>query len=185
MDKIKRCTWAKNKVYIDYHDNYWCKKLTDENALFELLILESQSVGLSFWQVWDKRDEYNKYFDFKNIKNIISINDAYIDSLLTNSNLIKNRNKLHSIILNAKAYFKLINDYTSLSEFIWNNPLWKNEINKTNKTSTIENSTSKLMSKILKKYGFKFVGSITIFSYLQAIGFYNDHQKDCFMYHKN
>lgn len=182
MNKNDRCKWAKNDIYIEYHDNVWGKKMDDEAKMFELFILETQSVGLSFWQIYAKKDEYNKYFDFKNPKNNINISNHQIESLLSNSKLIKNKNKLLSIIENSKAYLKLKQDYNSFSNFIWNNPEWLNQIGKTNYETTIKNETSNKICKILKQYGFKFIGSITIFSYLQAIGFYNDHQKCCKFY---
>lgn len=179
-----RCSWAKNKVYIDYHDNTWGKILKDEAKMFELLILESQSVGLSFWQVLAKKDEYNKYFDFKNPINNLKIQKEDINNIIKNSNLIKNKNKLLSIIDNSKAYLKLKSKYGGLSNFIWNNKEWSSEIGKTNDDNIIKNNTSDKITKILKEFGFKFIGSITIFSYLQAIGFYYDHQKNCKYYKK-
>lgn len=179
-----RCSWAKNKIYIEYHDNIWGKILKDEAKMFELLILESQSVGLSFWQVLAKKDEYNKYFDFKNPINNLKIQKEDINNIMKNSNLIKNKNKLLSIINNSKAYLKLKSKYEGLSNFIWNNKEWSSEIGKTNSDDIVKNNTSDKITKILKEFGFKFIGSITIFSYLQAIGFYYDHQKNCKYYKK-
>lgn len=177
-----RCSWATTKTYQEYHDNFWGKKCYDETFLFEMLILESQSTGLSFWLVWSKKEEYEKYFDFKNPVNNLNINESQINNLLQSSNLIKNKLKIKSIINNSKAYLNLIAKYESLKKYLWDNPNLKD--NKTNPINTVKNKISDYIYKEFKQLGFSFLGSITIFSYLQAIGFYNDHDPNCFCYKK-
>lgn len=177
---MQRCSWAKTKTYIEYHDNYWGKQINDESYLFELLILESQSTGLSFGLVWSKRKEYQKYFDFKNPINNLNIDQTQINKMLSDSNLIKNKLKLKSIINNSKAYLKLKEQYGSLQNYLFNNPNLKDK--KRNPMHITTNRISDYIYKEFKQLGFSFLGSVTIFSYLQAIGFYNDHQPNCFCY---
>ena len=178
MNNKKRCSWAKTKHYIQYHDNFWGKPNHDDKYLFKLLCLETQSIGLGFSVILSKEQEYEKAFDFSNIKKISQMNEADIDEIIKKYNVIKYKAKLKAIIANAKAYFNLIKDYKSLDNYFWSQTNYK--ILK-NKTFITENNLSKKITKELKKFGFKFIGSVTVFSYLQAIGIYNDHEKDCFL----
>ncbi|MDE5553188.1 MAG: DNA-3-methyladenine glycosylase I [Malacoplasma sp.] len=175
-----RCSWAKTKSYQEYHDKFWGKKSEDESFLFELLILETQAAGLNFSLIWSKKDEYEKYFDFKNPVNNLKINQKQIDDILLYSNLIKNKLKIKSIINNSNAYLKLVKKYGSLKKYIWDNPNLKDK--KRNPENITKNRISDYIQKELKQFGFSFLGSVTIFSYLQAIGFYDDHQPNCYCY---
>ncbi|MDE5545214.1 MAG: DNA-3-methyladenine glycosylase I [Malacoplasma sp.] len=178
MNNKKRCSWAKTKHYIKYHDLFWGKPNHDENYLFKLLCLETQSVGLGFSVILSKEQEYEKAFDFNDIKKISQMNENDIDKIMKQHNVIKYKAKIKAIILNAKAYFNLVKVYRSLDNYLWSKTNFK--ILK-NKPSTTENDLSKKIAKELKKFGFKFIGSVTVFSYLQAIGIYDDHEKNCYL----
>ncbi len=178
MNSKTRCSWAKTKFYIDYHDNFWGKPLHDDNLLFKLLCLETQSVGLGFSIILSKQKEYEKAFNFNKIKEISEMNDDDIDKIIKKYNVIKYKQKLKAIIDNAKAYFNLIKVHKSLNDYLWSHTNYK--ILK-NENQITENNLSKKITKELKKFGFKFIGSVTIFSYLQAIGIYNDHEEKCYL----
>lgn len=179
-DKI-RCSWAKTKLYVEYHDNHWGKENHNKIELFKLLCLESQSSGLGFSVILSKQKEYEKAFNLPDINSIANLNEKDIEYIIKNFNVIKNKQKIKAIVKNAKAYFKLINEYQSLYNYLWSKINYKII---RNKEHLVENDISKNIYKEFKKFGFSFLGSITIFSYLQTIGMYDDHQKKCFLYKK-
>lgn len=179
MENKKRCSWCKTKLYTEYHDKHWGKENHNELELFKLLCLESQSSGLGFSVILSKQSEYEKAFNFSNIKSIAKLSNNDIENIINNYNVIKNKKKIQAIVNNAQAYFKLVKTHKSLNDYLWSKVNYK--ISK-NLEGATENSLSKQIYKEFKKFGFSFLGSVTIFSYLQAIGIYNDHQKECFMY---
>lgn len=182
MDKI-RCEWAnKNKYYKNHHDNFWGNICRSETMLFELLILESQSTGLSFSVLLAKQKGYRKHFDFNNIMSIAKMKSEKIIEISKTNDVIKDIKKISSIVSNANAYFKLIKDHKSLYDYLWKKVDYKQIRNADPSVKTT--SLSDEISKELKSYGFKYIGSITILSYLQAIGIYNAHFSYCFKFKK-
>lgn len=182
-----RCGWVKltNETYVDYHDNEWGKALHEDKALFELFSLETQAAGLSWLTVLLKRDEYKKAFYDFDIKKVILMNENDVENIIKNYNVIKNKPKLLAIINNAKLIAEIINEFGS-----WNNFLWS-YIDNTQLVNHFENykeaPTTSLIShkltKDLKKRGFKFVGSVTIYAFMQACGMIDDHEDGCFCKH--
>ncbi|KFB07550.1 DNA-3-methyladenine glycosylase I [Malacoplasma iowae] len=182
MEKI-RCEWAnKNKHYKDHHDNFWGNVCKDENVLFKLLILESQATGLSFSVLLAKEKGYEKHFDFNNIVAISKMDMKQLVKIAKTNDVIKDIKKISSITTNAKAYLKLIEDYDSLYNYLWSKVGFKQQKNLDPNIKTT--LLSDQIYKELKSYGFKYLGSVTILSYLQAIGIYNDHFPYCFKYKK-
>lgn len=102
---------------MQYHDNFWGKPNHDDKYLFKLLCLETQSVGLGFSIILSKEQEYEKAFDFNNIKKISQMNETEIEEIIKKYNVIKYKAKLKAIIANAKAYFNLIKNYKSLDNY--------------------------------------------------------------------
>ena len=182
MEK-KRCSWCnlKNPKYIDYHDNEWGVLNLDDQYLFEMLILESFQAGLSWEIILNKRENFRLAFDNFNIEKMIRYNDKKIKELLQNEGIIRNKLKINASISNAKIFRKIQIEYDSFANFL--KIFTKNEVIFEN-----DKTTSELSDKIsdeLRKRGMKFVGSTIIYSYLQAIGIINSHEKDCFLYNKS
>lgn len=178
-----RCSWAETNTFErDYHDNEWGVPLHDENKLFELLILEGKQAGLSWSTILKKRETINEAFDFFDPKIIVKYDHDKIDELLSNTGIIRNKLKVNAVITNANAYLSLIDRYESLDSFLWKYVNHEPIKNKWVKISDVPTSTelSDLISKDLKKLGFKFVGSTTIYAYMQAIGMVNDHLVECY-----
>lgn len=178
-----RCKWVNDEqIYIDYHDNEWGVPQHDERILFEMLNLEGQQAGLSWITVLKKREDYKLLFENFDPEKLIKFTQNDIDRLLLDSRIIRNKLKVNAIIINAKAYFKLIEDFDSLDNFLWSQVNNQPIINNFRDISEIPTQTelSESISKKLKKYGFKFVGPTIIYAYLQAIGIVNDHTTDCF-----
>ena len=182
---MNRCKWVNlnNKLYIDYHDNEWGKPLYDDNKLFELLLLESFQAGLSWETILNKRESFRVAFDNFDYKKISKYDSKKIEELLQNKNIIRCKRKIEAIITNASIFMKIIEEWGSLSKYIWHFTDNKVIINTSDNIPAKTNLSDKI-SIDLKKRGMKYVGSIIIYSYLQAIGVVNDHEKNCFLHNK-
>lgn len=180
---MRRCKWCnlKNELYIKYHDEEWGNPNFDDKYLFEMLILESFQAGLSWECVLNKRENFRKAFDNFNINKICNYNEKKVKKLLENKDIIRNRLKINAAINNSKIFKKIQKEYGTFYNYL--KTFTKDIIiYETDKTT---NSLSDDLSKDLQKRGMKFVGSTIIYSYLQAIGVINSHQKQCFMYMNN
>lgn len=182
-ETMKRCFWVdeKSEIYIKYHDEEWGVPKYDDKELFELLILESFQAGLSWITILKKRDAFRQAFDNFEIEKIINYNETKINELMNNSGIIRCKNKIKSAINNAKIFNQIQKEFGSFSNYIWgftDNKIIKN----TTGEIIVSSPLSDKISKDLKKRGMKYVGTVIIYSYLQAIGVVNDHDKDCFKY---
>lgn len=177
---LKRCKWCNlnNEKYVLYHDNEWCRFRCDNQYLFEMLILESFQSGLSFECILNKRENFKIAYDNFDIDKIINYDDNKINELLSNKNIIRNKLKIYASINNAKVFKQILNEYNNfydyLKEFTNGNVFYE--------TGLTKSTLSDMISKDLIKRGMKFVGSITIYSYLQAIGIIYSHDKECYLY---
>ena len=175
-----RCKWCnlKNIKYVNYHDNEWGKPNFDDKYLYEMLILESFQAGLSWEIVLNKREDIKKVFDNFEIDKVCSYDNKKIEQLLENKKIIRNKLKINATINNSKIFKQIQNEYGSFYNYLrkFTNDKTIYEIGKTT------NELSDSLSKDLQKRKMKFVGSTTIYAYLQAIGVIYSHEKDCFLY---
>jgi DNA-3-methyladenine glycosylase I len=179
----KRCTWVgSDSLYLKYHDEEWGVPEYNDQKLFEMLILEGAQAGLSWITVLKKRENYREAFNNFDVNRIISYDDKKIESLLKNEGIIRNRLKINSVIINARAYLDIQQEFGSFKQYIWSFVDGRPKINKWKTLSDIPALTaeSDIMSKDLKKRGFKFVGSTICYAFMQAVGMVNDHTQDCF-----
>ncbi|WP_311531197.1 DNA-3-methyladenine glycosylase I [uncultured Anaerococcus sp.] len=176
---MKRCSWVNlnNPAYVSYHDKEWGNPNFDEDYLFEMLILEAFQAGLSWEIVLNKREAFRKAYDGFDLEKILIYDEAKIDELLNNPDIIRNKLKIRASIKNAKVFKQIEEEFGSfyayLKDFVEDEIIYEND-----KTTS---EISDKLSKDLKKRGMKFVGSTTIYSYLQAVGFINSHDDDCFL----
>ncbi len=184
--KITRCKWAEGVSldYIEYHDKEWGVPVYDDKVQFEFLILEGAQAGLSWSTILNKREGYRQAFADFEVGKVARFTDKRVEKLLTNPAIVRNRLKVRSAVTNAKAFIKVQEEFGSFSNYIWGfvdgTPLQ----NKFRKDSDIPatSATSDVLSKDLKKRGFKFVGSTIIYAHMQATGLVNDHVVGCFRY---
>ena len=179
----KRCFWVdeKSEIYVKYHDEEWGVPKYDDRELFELLVLESFQAGLSWLTVLKKREAFKEAFDNFDVLKVANYSDKKVQNLLANEKIIRSRNKILSAIGNAKVFIEIQKEFGSFSDYIWS--FTDNKIIKrTVKELPVSTSLSDIISKDLKKRGMKYVGTVIIYSYLQAIGVVNDHDKGCFKY---
>ena len=182
---IKRCKWAENVVpiYEKYHDVQWGVPVYDDHELFEMLVLESFHCGLSWLLVLKKREFFIEAFDGFDAEKIANYDSLKISQLLEDPKIIRNRGKILGTIENAKAFLQIQKEYGSFSSYIWsftNGEVLKN----TDDVFRDRSPLSDLVSKDLKKRGCKFLGTVTVYSYLQAVGVINDHETQCFRYNE-
>ena len=180
---MKRCHWVdeNSSIYIKYHDEEWGIPKYDDKELFELLVLESFQAGLSWITVLKKREDFRIAFDNFDVKKVASYDENKVNELLNNEKIIRSRGKINSAINNAKIFIEIQKEFGSFSDYIWgftNNQVVKNNSD----VLPVSTPLSDKISKDLKKRGMKYVGTIIIYSYLQAIGVVDDHEKDCFKY---
>lgn len=177
-----RCSWCNenNPKYIKYHDEEWGVLNTDDKYLLEMLILESFQAGLSWECVLNKREAFRKVYDDFNIDRIINYDDKKIEELINNKDIIRNKLKIRASVNNTIIFKKIVLEYGSFYNYL--KTFTKGKIIYENDKTT--SSLSDNISLDLQKRGMRFVGSTIIYSYLQAIGVINSHQKECYLYRK-
>lgn len=180
---LTRCDWCTDDpLYLAYHDNEWGRPCYEEAKLFELFILETQQAGLSWYTVLKKREDFRQAFQNFDPNYLAACGEKELAAWLDNPSLIRNRRKLEAVIHNAQRY---CNEFGGAKggflEYFWSavggssiDIPWKEA-----KDVPVSNPISDQLSADLKRKGFKFVGSITIYAYLQATGLINDHLRDC------
>ncbi len=178
-----RCGWLKlsDPIYVAYHDKEWGKPLHDDRALLELFSLESQAAGLSWLTVLKKREGYKEAFANFELSKVVTFGNEEIDTMITTYNVIKSRPKLEAIIHNAKLFQAIIQEFGSIGAYFWafvNHTPIMNDV-ADYKTAPCTSTISDTLTKDLKKRGFKFVGSTTIYAFMQACGMVNDHENSC------
>jgi DNA-3-methyladenine glycosylase I len=169
------------KYYADYHDFEWGVPVHDDRLLFEMLILEGAQAGLSWKTVLKKRDGYRKaFFNFLPDK-VAALTDGYLDSLIQNPNIIRNKLKIYSARRNARVFIDIQKEFGSFDNYVWQfvngTPIMNNWSSFEKVPATTKESDA--LSKDLKKRGMNFVGSTIIYAYMEAIGMVNDHLIDC------
>ena len=180
METKNRCKWCniKNPLYVEYHDKEWCVPRTDDRYLYEMLILEAFQAGLSWECVLNKRENFRKAYDDFDVDKVIFYDENKITELLGNKGIIRNRLKINASITNSRIFKEIVCEYGSfynyLKAFIDASVIFE--------TDRTINAFSDAISKDLQKRGMKFVGSVVIYSYLQAIGVIYSHDKACYMY---
>lgn len=178
---LKTCPWAQGDDYIAYHDNEWGVPGYERNKLFEKLCLEGQQAGLSWITVLRKREHYRQCFHQFEPEKIARMSDSRIETLLTDTGLIRNRLKLYGIRKNALALLALERSGVDFVEFLWQFVGGRPVINHLASMSdaVAETAEARAMSKALKKAGFTFVGPTICYAFMQSMGMVNDHLTSC------
>lgn len=182
---MKRCDWANgSSLEKNYHDKEWGIPVHDDQRLFEMLILEGAQAGLSWSTILQKREGYRKAFDNFDVQKVAGYTQKKMDTLLANPEIIRNKLKINAAIENAKRFIMVQKEYGSFDNYIWSFVNGAPIVNHWQSMSEVPAMTaeSELMSKALKKRGFKFVGPIICYAYMQSIGMVNDHLVFCECY---
>jgi len=182
----KRCPWAKNELMAAYHDQEWGVPVHDDRRLFEFLILEGAQAGLSWETILKKRPAYRAAFDEFDPAIVARYGSKKVARLLADPGIVRNRLKIASTIVNARAFLDVQTDRGSFDAFIWSfvcsfvggRP--QRARRRTMADVPAKTDISDAMSKELKRRGFKFVGSTICYAFMQATGMVNDHLASCF-----
>lgn len=184
---MKRCDWAEhNRLEQEYHDTEWGIPVHDDRKLFEMLILEGKQAGLSWATILLKRETLREAFDGFDPAVLVTYDDQKMEELLQNKGIIRSKLKIKAVVNNAKAYNKLCEKHGSLDHFLWSFVGFQPIVNQWSQLSEVPVSTaiSDSISKELKKLGFQFVGTTTVYAFMQAVGMVNDHVTYCDFYNR-
>ena len=182
---MKRCEWcAGSELYMEYHDTEWGVPVFDDQKHFEFLVLESAQAGLSWITILKKRENYRKAYDNFDPKKVARYGEAKKAKLLADAGIVRNRLKIEASITNAQNFLLIQKEFGSFSDYIWSFSGGKPVVGKWKQIDEIPARTdiSDKISLDLKKRGFKFLGSVIMYSHLQATGIINDHLISCFRY---
>ena len=158
----RRCSWASREPLISYHDVEWGEPLHDDRRLFEFLILEGMQAGLSWETVLKKRDAFRRAFVRFDPVKVARFSSKDVARLLKDESIIRNRAKIEASIGNAKALLVVQKEFGSFDRYVWGF------------------DDKDVLSKDLKKRGFRFVGPTIVESFMQAVGIRNDHERGCY-----
>jgi DNA-3-methyladenine glycosylase I len=176
-----RCAWATTDAMIQYHDHEWGVPSRDDQHLFEMLILEGAQAGLSWSTILNKREGYRALFAGFDIEKVARFTEKDIERIVQDARIVRNRAKIASAVLNARAVKQIQQEHGSFADFVWSfvgdAPIdTPRDAKNPTPASTPE---SDALSKALKKYGCKFVGTTICYAFMQATGMVNDHAVGC------
>lgn len=168
----------KNPLYVEYHDREWCVPNFTDPYLYEMLLLESFQAGLSWECVLNKRESFRAAYDNFDIDRVVAYDGAKIDELMSDPCIIRNRRKIEASIKNSRIFREICREYGSFHHYL-RTFTHDETVYETDRTT---NALSDVISRDLQKRGMTFVGSVIVYSYLQAIGVICSHERDCYLY---
>jgi DNA-3-methyladenine glycosylase I len=174
-----RCSWAgEDPMMRAYHDEEWGVPEYDSRALWEKLILDGFQAGLSWSTILRKREAFRRAFLNFDPGKIAAFTATDIERLLADPSIIRSRSKIQASIGNARAFLAI----PDFSAFVWSFSGGQPIRNRWQDRSEVPTQTphSQAMSKALKQAGFKFVGPVIVYAWMQAIGMVDDHVTTCF-----
>ncbi len=179
-----RCAWAESSPLMQaYHDQEWGVPERDSRALWEKLMLDGFQAGLAWSIILKKRDAFRKAFKNFDPHKVARFSEQDVERLLQNEGIVRSRAKIEATIGGAKAFLKMAESGEDFSEFAWGLAGGK-PIRNTSGVLPAQTPLSEEMSKALKERGFKFVGPVIVYAWMQATGIVDDHAPDCFRRNK-
>jgi len=176
---VHRCSWAENDPLMRaYHDEEWGVPERDSRVLWEALMLDGFQAGLSWLTILRKREAFRKAFHNFDPKKVARMGEADIERLLQNEGIIRSRAKIEATINGARIYVAMADAGEDFSKYIWGMAGDKPIQNRG--PVPAKTPLSEEISAALKKRGFKFVGPVIVYAWMQAVGIINDHSPDCF-----
>ena len=178
-DGKTRCRWANpdNPRYLRYHDEEWGVPVHDDRKLFEMLVLEGFQAGLSWECVLNKRDAFIRAFDGFDVEVVSAYGEEKIAALREDAGIVRNRAKIAAAITNAQVFRAIQAEWGSFDAYLWH---WTDG-EALRETGLASSPLSDAISKDLKRRGMKFVGTVIVYAYLQAVGIIDSHEPGCFL----
>jgi DNA-3-methyladenine glycosylase I len=178
---MPRCFWCtQDPLYQDYHDHEWGVPLREADGLFELLLLEGFQAGLSWLTILKKRQRYREVLFGFDPRQLADMSDAYLERLMQDPGIVRNRLKLNAARRNARAWLELDDPVTWLWSFVGGQPRLNDFLDRSQVPAVTPQAEA--MSKALRKAGFTFVGPTICYAFMQASGMVMDHTRDCDRY---
>ena len=184
---LPRCGWATahDPLYTHYHDTEWGRPIHDSKSLFSKLIQDGQQAGLAWITILRKREEMLRAYDGFDPDKLAHYTDKDRERLLGNAGIIRSKLKINATISNAQIFVNMRDEEgIDFSDYLWDfvggapiQNAWKDF-----KDAPVDSPESIAMSKDMKKRGFKFVGPVILYAFMQAVGMINDHAVDCHAY---
>jgi DNA-3-methyladenine glycosylase I len=180
---VSRCSWVdeSKRDYVDYHDQEWGVPVYDDKVFFEFLILESAQAGLSWYTILQRREGYRKAFADFDPLTVSKFDSNKVELLMQDVGIIRNRRKIEAAINNAQRFLEIQAEFGSFSQYVWSfvgdAPI---DNRRTGGDAVATTAESDRLFKDLKNKGFKFLGSTTVYAFMQATGLVNDHDLTCF-----
>ena len=180
---MERCDWANScELLKKYHDEEWGVPVHDDKKHFEFLLLESAQCGLSWLTILKRREFYRTVYDGFDPAKIAGYGSEKVESLLKDPGIIRNRKKVEASVVNASKFLEIQKEFGSFDSYLWGFVHGKPIVNSRRSLSEIPavSPLSDAVAEDLRKRGFRFLGSVTVYAHLQAVGIVNDHVDSCF-----
>lgn len=180
-NETRRCCWVNvhNPLYMNYHDEEWGRAKRDDAYLYEMLVLEPFVAGLSWECVLNKRDAFRVAFAGFCPEKVAAFGETEVAALLENPGIIRHRGKITATIMNARIFLQIQQEFGSFGAYVrrfaGDAPLVEPYTLRT--TSPLSDA----LSRDLRRRGMRYMGSVTVYSWLQATGFIQAHGPECFM----
>ncbi len=179
-DGTARCLWAgSDPLYLSYHDTEWGFPSRDDTRLFEKLCLEGFQAGLAWITILRKRENFRAAFAGFDIPTVASFGSDAVERLLGDAGIVRHRGKIESTINNAGRALALIDEFGSLSSYVWGQAPPPQPAPRDLEDLPALTDASTALSKDLKRRGWSFVGPTTVYAFMQAMGLVNDHLAGC------
>ena len=178
-----RCRWVDegSRLYVDYHDWEWGVPEHDDRKLFEMLILEGFQAGLSWLTILKKREAFRRAFDGFDPVLVANYGPEKVEALMADGSIVRNRRKIEAAIGNAGIFLDIRREFGSFDRYLWGFTQGRVVVN-TDDAVRASSPLSDRISADLKRRGMKFVGTVIVYSFLQAVGVVNDHETGCRCY---
>lgn len=175
----KRCFGDGDPLYELYHDTEWGRPVIDEDGLYERLCLEAFQAGLSWRTVLHKREAFRAAFAGFKPQRVARYGKRDVERLMRDASIIRNRAKIEASIGNARVLLNLHEQGRALGPLVWNFAPRRGRVPRSLAEVPAVTPESEALSKALRKLGFRFVGPITAYATMQAVGLVNDHLSGC------
>jgi DNA-3-methyladenine glycosylase I len=184
-ETLIRCGWrgmAGDPLYEAYHDTEWGVPEYDSRALWEKLVLDGFQAGLAWITILRKREAFRAAFDNFDPEKVARYGEADRARLMADAGIIRSNAKIDAAIQSARIYLAMRDAGEDFSDFCWSFTGGKPIQNRWSGDGDVPAQTSLAVevAKALKAKGFKFVGPVIVYAWMQAVGMVNDHQVSCF-----
>lgn len=183
---VRRCPWptVDDPIYLKYHDEEWGVPVREDRRIYELLVLEAFQAGLSWRTVLYKRPAFRKAFAGFNPRRVARFGRRDVARLLKDAGIIRNRQKIHAAIANARCFLDVQREFGTFAKYMWS---WVGHRPIRHRLRTLKDypeytGEAVAWAKDLKQRGFRFLGPTVLYAHMQAAGMVNDHTVTCFRY---